>query len=496
MQVLIILPDLASDLTNYTGIASYGVASLQAVLRRSGHHVDLLHWTRPPREDELQARLRELQPDLVGFSVNSHYAHRLPRWTQWVREQSAVPIVVGGIHATLAPEEVARIPSVDYVCVNEGEQTLLELCEALEEGDGKREIAGLWAREGEEVLRRPPRDLVEDLDELPDPDFDGFDFENLYPVRRGYFPYLMSRGCGYACSYCCIHTLRRISGPGSTYWRFPSPERAVGQLRALLDRHPVPVEQVQFLDTILFPDPQWLREFSRLYRRKIGLPFSCNMRADLIDDSVARELAEMGCRVVRFGVESGDEVMTRRVLTRGLRIEDIRRAFGILRRHGIQRWAYNMVGLPEETLPRALATVKLNAEISPELSIPFIFYPYPGTRLQELCRERGWLTDREFDHYFAGVVLDLPDFPEKDVLFVHRFFGKLVAIYAVGRDWSPPLRRRYWELLDRVLLSPLFPRKLLVTARESYKGMRHRVGGLLVRRSPTLYRALGGTDPL
>jgi radical SAM superfamily enzyme YgiQ (UPF0313 family) len=204
----------------------------------------------------------------------------------------------------------------------------------------------------------------------------------------------------------------------------------------------------------------------------------------------------MRCEVVRFGVESGDEEMTRHVLTRGLRIDDIRRAFEILRRHGIKRWSYNMVGLPEETLARALATVKLNAEIMPEFAIPFLFYPYPGTRLHELCRERGYLTEREYDHYFAGVMVDLPNFSEGDILFVHRYFHTLMRLYGLARGWSSRRRMFYWSLLDRIFQSRWLPRGILARVREKYKKLRHRVGELLVHRHTTLYRLLGGTDPV
>jgi radical SAM superfamily enzyme YgiQ (UPF0313 family) len=496
MRVLLILPDLASDITNYTGIASYGVASLRAVLLENGHDVHLIHWTQTPKESELRARLQVVRPDLIGFSVNSHYAHRLPVWAKWARAHSSARIIVGGIHATLAPQEIMAIPQVDFVCVNEGERTLVELCDVLERGKNVVDVAGLWVREKDQARRTKPRPLATDLDKLPIPDFGGFDFENLYPVRRGYFPYLMSRGCGYSCSYCCVHTLRKSSGATSSYWRFLSPARAVDQLRILLDRHPVAVDRIQFLDTILFPDREWLTEFSRLYRDRIDLPFSCNMRADLVDDDVARQLAEMKCEVVRFGVESGDEEMTRHILTRGLKIDDIRQAFATLRRFGVHRWSYNMVGLPEETLARALSTVKLNAEMMPELSIPFLFYPYPGTRLHQHCHDRGYLTDREFDHYFAGVVVSLPDFPEGDILFVHRFFVQLVRLYGVGRSWPRPRRDRYWKALDTVLQSPLMPRTAMVHLRDSYKRLRHRLGESLVRRSPAVYRLLGGTDPV
>jgi anaerobic magnesium-protoporphyrin IX monomethyl ester cyclase len=253
---------------------------------------------------------------------------------------------------------------------------------------------------------------------------------------------------------------------------------------------------VQFLDAILFPNPRWLREFAPLYKKCIGLPFSANLRADFVTEETAGILADMGCRVTRFGVESGDEHMTREILNRGLDVEDIRRAFAILEKRGIERWSYNIVGLPEETLPMALKTIRLNAEIKPDLALAFIFYPYPGTALYDLCAEKGYLTDKELDHYFQGVTTRYPDFSTGDILFLHRFFTSLMGVYAMANDWSDKDRRRWWRLVDSILASPLLPRKALVWLHDKYRDLRTRIGGLLVDRSPALYRFLGGTDPV
>ena len=204
----------------------------------------------------------------------------------------------------------------------------------------------------------------------------------------------------------------------------------------------------------------------------------------------------MGCIAVRLGVESGNEYVSTQILNRQLTIDDIRNAFRILRDYGIKRWSYNMVGLPGETLDTALDTVRLNAEIEPELALSFMFYPYPGTRLRDLCVSQGRVPDREFDHYMIDCGAESPTFSRSDILFVHRFFDRLINLYGLSRGW-PPSARGLWErALNSCLTSRLLPRGTLVQTRERYKHLRHTVGEYLVRRSPSLYRFLGGTDPL
>ena len=496
MRVLFIFPDLSSTTTHYTGVVSYGVASLTAALRREGHTPGLLHLTETPDPDDFRARVRAFAPDLVAFSANSHYARRLRDWTAWASEASGAPVVVGGIHATLAPEAVSALPAVDFTCVGEGEGALTELCAALERGADPRGIANLWVRDGDRVVRNPTRPIHADLDALPDPDLSLFDVPRLYGARRGTFTYTLSRGCAFGCTYCCVHSLRRVAPRTGRFWRFLSPARAVGQLRALLDRHLPDADSVSFVDAILFPDREWLEAFAPLYRRTIGLPFACNMRADMIDEGTAALLRAMDCRVVRMGVESGDERITRDVLRRSLDVADLRRAFALLREQGIERWSYNMVGLPSETLREALSTVRLNAEIVPDLVLAFIFFPYPGTELHRVCEREGWLTGREFDHYQAGSAVRMPQFGETDVRFVQRWFQRLVRLYAAAGRLPGGLGRAAPDALDALLASPLFPRAALLHGREGYRRLRHRVGEALVRCSPALYRALGGRDPV
>jgi radical SAM superfamily enzyme YgiQ (UPF0313 family) len=215
----------------------------------------------------------------------------------------------------------------------------------------------------------------------------------------------------------------------------------------------------------------------------------------LTDETVAL-LAEAGCDVVRMGVESGDERITAEVLKRHLKIQHLRDAFATTRRHGIRRMSYNMIGLPTERLPQALKTVRLNAELDPDEALAFIFYPYPGTELHRLSAELGYLTDREFDHYKAGVSTNMPQFSESDILFVHRHFHSLIRLYRAAARLPGALGRRAPDALDTMFASPLFPRSAIVRAKESYLRTRHVFGDWLVRRSPWLYRRLGGRDPV
>jgi radical SAM superfamily enzyme YgiQ (UPF0313 family) len=371
-----------------------------------------------------------------------------------------------------------------------------ELLDRMANGGDSLHVEGLWSRDGDRVIRNPIRVLRSGIDHLPPPDLSPFSFDELYGIRRGLFSFIMSRGCAFKCTYCCISTLKTLFTCEGAYWRFLSPPRAIEVLRELLDRHMPDAREMTFVDAVFFPNRKWLREFVPLYKRHVGLPFSCNVRADMLTEETVALLAEAGCRIVRMGVESGDERITTEVLKRHLKIQHIRDAFAIARRHGIQRMSYNMIGLPTERLTQALKTVRLNAELDPDEALAFIFYPYPGTELHRLSADLGYLTDREVDHYKAGVTTRMPQFPESDILFVHRHFHALIRLYRAAARLPGAFGRRAPDVVDGILASPLFPRRAIVRAKESYLKIRHAFGDWLVRRSPALYRLLGGRDPV
>jgi hypothetical protein len=138
----------------------------------------------------------------------------------------------------------------------------------------------------------------------------------------------------------------------------------------------------------------------------------------------------------------------------------------------------------------------LNAELDPELAMSFIFHPYPGTPLYDRCRDAGELTDREDDHYQAGVTTRMEGFAAADIMFVQRFFDRLVRLYRLSHRLPAGWREPWDRMLTGILTGPFLPRGAIIRSYLAYRRMRTAVGVRLVRRAPRLYRLLGGTDPL
>lgn len=464
------------------GWYSEGLAALAARLKEAGHRPWLLHLTRPAEEEEFVSAVRSRDPAVVAITVRSSALSDCALYTAWARAASPALVVWGGYHPTIAPEECMAVPGVDGVCLGEGDDALVELADALSGKGDAFAVRSMWFNTPRGQVRNEVRPLVEDLDELPLPDFDLFDPSRLLAARAGAATAIVSRGCVFRCGYCCNHRQRAIYPNAARYARYRSPRGAIAYPKRLTAWYPG-VREIRFLDNVFGLRRQWLEEFADLYRREVGLPFACNQRPDLVDRDLARLLAEAGCRMVYMGIETGDPGIRGAVLGRPVRDERILEAFRVCRDFGMETVAYNMVGLPGEDREKALATVKLNARCPASRVVVSVFSPYPGTDLYEISMRERFV--RPPLDYRARAFLDQPGLSKAEVLFFHLWFRPLFRAYRLlGSDTS------LGRLADRVVLSRHLPVGLLVLLAEVAQLGVVRLRHLLQVRLPRLYRLL------
>jgi len=378
-----------------------GIAYLSAVLKKAGHQTSLVHVVAPPGREELLERVKGESPDLVGFSSTTHMFRHVGRWASWLRGELDITTICGGVHPTIAPEEVVNTPGIDIACVGEAEETVVELCDALEEGRDCSGIPGLWLRRRGDVVRNPARPLLTDLDSLPFPDRSIFNPALFCDDQHPRGTLMASRGCPFNCSYCSNHAQKSVYPNPKEYVRLRSPENVVEEIEHMVAAD-ARIEFVRFDDDILTMDREWLGRLSELYRSRVGMPFICNSRVNFIDREMARALADMGCSVVCMGIESGNPWLREKVLNRHMGSERIVEAFALCRESGMKTVSTNMVGLPMEDTSMVLDTIKLNARCHPDTIQVSTFIPYPGTELYKLCEAKGLIEGERVDSIFEG----------------------------------------------------------------------------------------------
>jgi len=364
--------------------------SLAGLLRESGFRVSILD---SAVEQNLEAALAaEIQDSLcIGISFLTgpmiRGAVALAELSRCL--QSDVPIVFGGWHSSLLPEQTLASGKADVVVRGQGERTLLEIARCLQDGQTIESIPGLSYRKERRAMHNPERS-PERLNDLPLPAFSmvNFDaYERVSGVRK--LPYASSLGCPYACNYCTDQVFyeRKFNA-------YPA-SRVVAEVTDLVSRYRL--REVAFLDSNF---PVHVRRAVEIAKGFIdaNVPFEWTFQAstDLLcrmtDDEVCL-LAESGVTHMGFGTESASEKVLALMNKRHQRIDEM---FETARKANIAgiRVTFNLIlGYPEETQEDRIETFRVMTEISAEYPnvrfSPNIFTPYPGIPIWPQLKAMG-----------------------------------------------------------------------------------------------------------
>jgi len=397
----------------------HGVGTLIAVLKRAGHDPSLIYAHDEFSREELVDRARETGPGLVALSSVTNQYPRAKQYAGWLKDALGAPVIIGGTHATMAPEETISEPCFDMLCMGEGEGAMVELADALDEGRDVTRINNLWIKHGGEVLKNPVRPLIEDLDSLPFVDRKSFRFEWILEEQEGKCSMLSGRGCPYGCAFCANRGLSGLYKGKGKFVRMRSVGHVLAEIRELLKNYQV--AKWEFNDDIFTLKRDWMTEFCERYSEEFSTPFDVNVRVETVDREALQMLKDAGCDLIRIGVESGSERVRREIMNRAMPQERIIQTFDDAEAVGLKTWSFNMVGLPGETPEDAEETIKLNERLCPDHMQVSVFNPYPGTRLYEICKERGVLSGRTVDGYFLpDSTLKLPEFPADQINLTHQ----------------------------------------------------------------------------
>ena len=450
MKVLFIYPNIIFK--NYPlGLSHMGIGSLSAVLKRDGHNVSVLNIYKKIDKKTFIERVVRERPDLIAFSATANMFFYVERFCKWLLQDNLkFRTICGGVHVTLAPQEVIKTAGIDMVCIGEGETALTELCRKLSQGEDINSIDNLWIKTENGIKKNPIGPLLENLDELPFPDMDIFNKSELTAESMGILPITASRGCFYNCVYCCNHALRGIYPNGDKYLRFRSPGNVVSEIKAILSRDSS-FASIRFYDDILYQNKIWAKEFTLLYKREVRLPFSCNIRPELVDEETVSLLQEAGCDMICMGIESGNDNIRNNILKRKTSKDQIRRAFNLFKPTGMKVHAFNMVGIPFEKPSDVLETIKLNSEFSPDTFYIPILYPFMGTELYDISKKEGFISDRKVGSFFNDSSLNLPTIHRFQILMFQRYFVIFVRLYSQLMRLPKALSRISIATLDFLL---------------------------------------------
>ncbi len=397
------------------GTENAGVRYLAANLKREGFHVSTVffrEWRNNanelPHEKEIQILidlLKEIRPDIVGLSFISSFLCIARDITTRIQNETGIPVLWGGIHATTAPEECLEY--ADFVCLGEGEGPLLDLVTDLSKGGTGENIENIWLKKDGEIQRTESRNLIQDLDTLPIPDYSDndkylIDSDRLTkgePLLAGAeYRIYASRGCPYACSYCYNSILRRIYKGKGKYYRFRSPEHVIEELEMAKKTFPR-IRRIKVDDDTAFAfGKEWVERFCKLYKEKIHIPFECLIHPHLLKEDILLLLKDAGLIKVQIGIESASESEMNDVFKRAPGNKQILE-FAELNKKLKLEAVYDIIidnPMASEKDKQALFDFLM------DLPGPYKLYLYslvifPGTELAKEMLEKGLITENDIE---------------------------------------------------------------------------------------------------
>lgn len=385
-----------------------GIGYLAAWMREAGCQVAIVDAMFDNLNgEETVGRILKTEPDLVGFTAMTHEINRAAEMARLVKAaRPGVKIVLGGPHVTALPRRsLEEYPVFDFGIFGEGEETLRELAEALQQEKPVATIAGLVWRDGAELRQNPGRDWMEDLDRLPRPAWDLYGSSEVYQI-------FASRGCPYQCIFCM-----RVLGDKV---RFRSPKNVVDEFEWVTETfHP---QRIDFSDETFTARKKWALEIcDELIKRGLHkkTPWFANGRVNTIDEALLRRMKEAGCVRMGFGIESGNPEILK-AARKASSLEQIYEAARLCKKTGLEMEAFYILGFPHETRKTAWDTIRLAARLNTTTAAFGIMVPYPGTEIAEMAArgEGGYrLLSRDWSDFdkHLGNAMELEGLSRKEL---------------------------------------------------------------------------------
>ena len=416
-NILIIVPRYISFKEKSYYEFPLGLAYISACLKGAGHLVDVLnlnHYNGSQHYLIKDKMRRNTYAYVLTGGLSAHF-RQIKGIVNDVRasDQNAVVITGGGL-MTATPELMYNYIRPNYMVLGEGEITIVELINNLNHGEKNLEhIRGIGYRGGlgGELIITSPRDPLMDLDSLPWPDLEGFEFETyldmqmpndslyLYVADKPrFYPIISSRGCPYNCTF-CYHPL------GQKY-RSRSIDNFIEEVKYVTEKYDV--NNLAIFDELLSASRSRLFEMcDRLRRISRNLKWMCQLRVDSVDEEMLSVMKEAGCFMISYGFESVSDVVLKSMNKHIVKAQ-IERALKLTRKAEIGIQGYFIFGDPAETKETAHETLDFWEKYSDYHITMGYIRPYPGSELWKREVSHEYLSTPEDQLRFIDLCVQAP----------------------------------------------------------------------------------------
>lgn len=390
----------------YARAEHIGIEYLSAVLKEKGYQTDLVFSPlRKKSEDSLLKKMCFLtdyemaqeiintNPDIAAFSAISDLYSRMLKIASIIREQKpSITIVFGDIHTTSVPELVIKEKCIDYICIGEGIEAFPELIDALENNKPTDCIKNIWSKKDGEIIKTPIRPLFQDVAKLPLPDKELF--LKKYPLNtRANYILFSAFGCPFQCTFCGNSVFRKIYN--KNHIRRRTIDSIITEL--LIAKEKYNPQIITFVDDIFTLDVEWLKEFCKVYKEKINMPFVCQIHTHFITKEIIDILEDARCCYAMLGIQSIIPEIRKDILKRHETNEEIIEAINLFKNRNIMLYITLIYDIPTETEENLVETALFFNKHRPSIIVTYKLRYYPGLEITDKAHQLGILSDEDIE---------------------------------------------------------------------------------------------------
>ena len=442
MKIMLIFPNLseATVARNYVDQLKFqirgiyptlGLAYIAGALENADHEVVFVDANAEClAEEKVEERIKSFSPRVVGFYCGTLMIDEVRKFARVAKKvDEKIVTVVGGPHLSVFPEVTLEAREFDIGVIGEGEKTICELVDTIDREGDVRNVAGIVFRNGSETVKTDSREYSTDLDSIPFPAWHLMPIEKYHDIlscMRGFVPTMItSRGCPFKCIFCSPEC--RLGRK----FRYRSPQNVLEEILYL--KRYYEIKEVCFYDDSFTVNKKRVHSLcDKMIESNINIKWECRTRVDLVDDAILEKMAAAGCFRIRYGIESGDNDILKR-LRKDITVEQSRKAVELTKRYGIEVFGYFMVGNPGENRRTVEKTIALSRELDFDyINVNVLSLRPPGSELFDWAAESGFIDKDYWERFSRGEDLNPAPVLEKGELHtkeLERYMRKAYACF-------------------------------------------------------------------
>lgn len=335
---------------------------------------------------KLKLKINQERPNIIGITAMTFTLVDVIKTAQLAKQNNQrIKVVLGGPHVNIYPNETMRIKEIDFLVLGEGEKIFKNLLDNINQIENLYQIKGIVFRDKDKIINTGEQELIKDLDSIPFPARDLLPYQKYFSVvspRAPVTTMFTSRGCPFKCLFCDRPHLGKI-------FRARSAKNVVDEMT---ECQKMGIQEIFIYDDTFGVNQQRVLDIClEIKKRGLNIAWDVRTRVDTIDEEVLKAMIEANCQRIHYGVEAGTQKILN-VLRKEITLEQVKKAFKITKKVGIETVSYFMFGSPTETKEDIFQTIRFMKKLNPDYVHITITTPFPATDLYKMALEEKIVT--------------------------------------------------------------------------------------------------------